>query len=106
MALPMFLAFSIGSTFVLYLSIERGEGGFAPLDMGCIATAMIGVALWLKSGNPIIAIVALMASAIAATLPTIKKSWLDPESEDLMTWELFMSGGLLSTLAISKVSFA
>jgi len=106
MALPMFIAFSVGSTFILYLSIKRGEGGFTPLDLGCIATAVAGVLLWLKSGDPVLAIIALMASAIAATLPTIKKSWLDPESEDLTTWSLFMSGGFFATLAINEANFA
>ena len=104
-ALPIFFAFSIGSTYILYLSIKRGEGGFEPLDLGCIATALVGVVLWLKSGNPTLAVVALMTSAIAATLPTIKKSWLNPESEDAVTWRLFATGGFFAILAIGDKSF-
>ncbi|MEK7187023.1 MAG: hypothetical protein AAB690_01790, partial [Patescibacteria group bacterium] len=104
-ALPMFVAFSIGSIAILILSIKRGEGGFEPLDIGCIFTALVGVGLWLWSGNPIIAIVALMASAVAGTLPTTKKAWLNPESEDLLTWGLLAVGGFFGSLAVNELIF-
>lgn len=104
-AVPMFAAFSLGSIFVLILSIKRGEGGFSKLDVGCVITAVVGLGLWAISGKPLLAIIALMTAALAGTLPTIVKSWKDPRSEDLMTWILFTAGGFFGILAINKADF-
>lgn len=106
MAIPMFAAFTIGSTAVLYLSIKRGEGGFEKLDLTCVSIAAIGIWLWISSGDPVLAIFALMVAAVAGTMPTILKSWRNPLSEDFLTWAIFTSGGFLGVMAIDSASFA
>lgn len=104
-AFLMFAAFTLGTTIVLSLSLKQGEGQFSKSDMFYIALAIGGIILWRASDNENISVIANMVAAIAGTIPTIKKSFLDPDSEDAPTWRYFWIGGLFNVLAISSWTF-
>ena len=104
-AFALFGCFSIGTTTVLALSLKKGEGQFSRSDMFYVLLALVGIILWRTSDNIDVSIVANMFAATMGTLPTIKKSYHDPESEDQLTWMLFWVGGLLNTLAITNWTF-
>jgi hypothetical protein len=105
-AVPMFVAFVIGSSVVLALSVKNGEGGFTRLDLGCVTVALVGIVLWQMLGNPEAAIAASVVAALAGTLPTIRKAWRKPASEDITTWVLFAVGSGLNCIVIPESTFA
>ena len=41
-----------------------------------------------------------------AALPTLKKSFAEPETEDLLTYILYTIGGLFTVLAVQEWTFA
>lgn len=104
---PVFIAFTTGSTVVLVLSLKYGEGGFSALDIFCVLLAVTGIVIWRlqDQSNPSISVLANMFAATIATVPTIFKAYKKPESEDKLTWRLFMIGGFFAVLAIPTFTF-
>jgi hypothetical protein len=71
-------------------------------DGVCLLGAFCGLALWFASGNPSIALAMVMVVDFFAYLPTIRKAYLDPMSENRAAWALFAVSGMLNFLAIDS----
>jgi hypothetical protein len=106
-AVPMFAAFTVGTTIVLILSLRKGEGEFSRFDYLYMIIALIGIILWRVNAesNPAFSVAANMLAATMATIPTFRKSFLNPKSEDPLTWSLFFVGGFFNILSIPTPSF-
>lgn len=73
-----------------------------PFDVGCAAVAALALAVWLGLGQaPLAVFVAVAADAIAA-LPTLRKAWHDPDSENLLFYVLVGVGATITLLTISS----
>ncbi len=70
------------------------------LDYACGAMSLAGTAAWLITRNGVVAIVAAIAADFMAGLPTMVKSWSNPESETVTTYigAVLNSGILLLTI--------
>lgn len=94
-----------GSIAILALAIKYGVGGLSKLDVACYVLLLADIALWLTTGNALLALhFSVLADAIAF-LPTIVKTWHEPQSE---TPIFFMSGifaPVLNTLAVEKFTY-
>ena len=89
---------------VALLSIKYGEGGWNPLDRRCLIASGISFILWRILNYDLIAIVLPLLVDILAAIPTLKKSYISPETEDLLTYILYTIGGFFTVLAIQKWS--
>ena len=81
---PTFLLYCIYSTFALVislLSLKWGEGGWTKTDIVCLLIALLGVAVWLISNNPLVAIVASVLASAIGTVPAYIKTYESPKSE-------------------------
>jgi hypothetical protein len=56
------------------------------LDYVCGAMSLAGTATWLATRNGVVAIVAAIAADFLAGIPTMIKSWRNPESESVMSY--------------------
>jgi hypothetical protein len=104
----MFATFTIGSTIVILLTVRKSAVlKFTLAEKVYVAIAILGIILWQVSAdkNPTISIAANIIATVMGGLPTITKSYLDPASEDPLTWKLFALGGTSSVLAISEWTF-
>lgn len=101
----LFAMFTLGTTVVLLLSLRQGEGEFSRSDWFYMILAVVGIILWQMSSNENISVVANMFAATMGTIPTLKKGYKNPESEDQLTWMIFWLGGLFNVLAITNWSF-
>jgi hypothetical protein len=90
---------------IAILSIKHGEGGWNRFDRRCLIASGISFILWRILKYDLIAIVLPLLIDILAALPTLKKSYYEPETEDLLTYILYTVGGLFTVLAITKWSF-
>jgi hypothetical protein len=70
------------------------------LDYACGALSLAGTAAWLATQNGVVAIVASIAADFLAGLPTLMKSWSNPESETASSYvgALISTGILLLTI--------
>ncbi len=70
------------------------------LDYACGAMSLAGTAAWLITRNGVVAIAAAIAADFMAGVPTMLKSWSNPESETVTTYigAVLNSGILLLTI--------
>ena len=88
------------------LSIRYGEGGSTPLDRGCLAGAGAGLLAWWWFDSPVVALVMALGVDLAGALPTIRKAWVAPHTEDRLAWGLFIAGNTLNLVAVDRWEFA
>lgn len=102
--LPLLCAV-VAQLCVAILSIKHGEGGWNPFDRRCLIASGISFILWRILNYDVIAIILPLLIDMLAALPTLKKSYHKPETEDLLTYILYTVGGLFTVLAIQDWSF-
>jgi hypothetical protein len=93
---------------VVLASFIAGTGSWklGPFDYICGACALAALALWAVSGDPITAIVFSILGDAAAALPTVRKAWLAPETEDRPAYLLALLVMLLGILSVQETTFA
>jgi hypothetical protein len=98
--------YAIGILAVSALSFKYGEEGWTALDKWCLAGAGAGLALWALTSEPLFALyLTTMVDAIGG-IPTIKKAWERPGSEDKAAWLMFLLANALNLLAIREWTLA
>jgi hypothetical protein len=85
---------------VLGFSFKYGVGGWTPFDAACLLGAAFGFALWWWFDSPLPTLYSGLFVDFVGALPTIKKAWENPESEDLLAWVLFFVANALNLFAI------
>ena len=90
---------------IAILSIKHGDGGWNRLDRRCLIASGISFILWRILNYDLIAIILPLLIDILAALPTLKKSYYEPETEDLLTYILYTVGGLFAVLAVTRWTF-
>lgn len=106
------LCYMIGSSIIAILSFPYGVGGWTKLDRACLVTAGISGLAWIVllqmgygSAAPLIVLFLNMGIDAIGAIPTIKKVYLEPESEDKLTWVLFLLGSIVNVFAIEQWTF-
>lgn len=89
---------------IFILSIFKGIGGFNRFDLTCLGLAVIGLIGWQLSRQPIVAIVAIIFADAMGVLPTIRKSYLNPESESWIFFGGDTVAGLLAAGAVGSLN--
>jgi hypothetical protein len=99
------VAYVAGPLVVAVLSIKFGEGGWTWLDRLCLFGAAASAPLWWLSGSPLIALVINLLIDALGALPTIRKSYYNPQGEDRTAWALGLAGATVNLFAIEAWSF-
>jgi ABC-type amino acid transport system permease subunit len=96
----------IGQFVVALIALKYGEGGWTRFDRRCLLGAITSLMLWRLFSSPILAILCTIVIDFFGALPTVRKSYLEPEKEDLLTWSLYTLASVLNLFAIETFSFA
>jgi len=102
--MPLLIAYAICQITIALLSFKYGEGGWNTFDRTCLFGALISIILWQIYDSPLIAITISIAIDSLGALPTIKKSYLEPEKEDLFSWLMFWIAGTCNILTLTELS--
>ncbi|MBU6415340.1 hypothetical protein KGQ34_03850 [Patescibacteria group bacterium] len=100
------VSYIIGPVVVSALSIKYGVGGWTRFDRCCLLGAGMSMALWLVFSSPLVALLINLFIDFMGVLPTIRKAYRDPESEDRIAWALFFTGNIANLLAVERWTFA
>ena len=100
------VSYIVGPLVTALLSIRYGEGGSTRLDRGCFAGAGAGLLFWWWFNSPVVALVMTLGVDFAGAVPTIKKAYLAPHTEDRLAWALFIAGNAFNLLAVDRWEFA
>lgn len=99
------LANVIGPLIIAALALKYGEEGWQKLDKVCLVGSFLGLIVWLLLNQPFVALVMTIFIDFLANLPTIRKSYFDPKSENRMTWILLLVANTINLFAIERWSF-
>jgi hypothetical protein len=93
---------------VVLASFIAGAGSWklGPFDYVCGACALAALALWAVTGDPVTAIVLSILGDTAAALPTVRKAWLAPETEDKRAYLLAFIGMVLGIFSVEMPTFS
>ncbi len=97
-----------GPACVVLASFVRGKGSWqlGPFDYICGACALAALALWAVTGEPVTAIVLSILGDFAAALPTLRKAWLAPATENRSTYVIALLGTTLGIFSVEETTFA
>jgi len=100
------VSYIIGPFAIAILSIKYGEGGWTRFDRYCLLGAGVSVMLWWLFSSPLVALLINLFIDLMGALPTIRKVYHEPESEDRTAWTLFFVSGIANLFAIDSWTFA
>lgn len=98
------LAAAFLCTLIFILGLKNGKRDITKFDVIVFIFSLIATSIWVFAKQPIISTLLLVAINTLATLPTIRKSWKDPNSETLFLWEMAALRNFLGILALSNYS--
>ncbi len=98
--LPVLVVYFSCTIITFIMSIKKGEGGLHWLDMMCFLVALLSAFVWYKTGDPFVALLINLAMVVVGIVPTIKKIFKDPYSEDLFAYFFWFLGNLATLIAV------
>jgi hypothetical protein len=102
------LSVGAGPACIVLASFAGGTGSWrlGPFDYFCGACALAALALWAVTGDPVTAIVLSILGDAAAALPTLRKAWLAPATENRPAYLITFAGMILGILSVREATFA
>ena len=103
--LPLALFNCILPFAIVFLSLRMWRGGFSKFDYACLGISLLAILTYAFTHDATVALTVNLLADLTAFLPTIRKTYKDPSSEDLATWVLFTAGYALSIVAIGHWTY-
>ena len=66
---------------IFFLSLKYGFRGVRKIDTAFLVIALVGIIPWILTSDPTISVVIAVGIDLAAFVPTLRKTWLHPETE-------------------------
>ncbi|WP_036479633.1 hypothetical protein [Myxosarcina sp. GI1] len=96
---------AIGHFIIAILALSYGEKGWNNFDRICLLGAGMSLFLWWWYQTPLIALSLNIAIDFLGALPTIRKSYYKPKSEDPLPWLVFLLAHTVNLFALKSWSF-
>ena len=88
--------------FITLLALRYGTKDVRPVDTFFLCLALFGIVLWMLTSDPLYSVVLSSIIGVVAYLPTIRKSWKDPQSETASLYGISFVRHFLSIFALSS----
>jgi hypothetical protein len=99
------ISYTIGPLVTSIVGIKYGEGGWTKFDRSCLLLSLISLIPWLLLRSPGITLLVNIFVDLLGAMPTIRKSYLHPDGEDLGSWVMFTIANGMNILAIDRWSW-
>ena len=96
------ICYAICQIIIAVLSLKYGEGGWNTLDKFCLTGAGISLLVWWLSDSPLLALLLTLVIDLFAAIPTVIKSYSNPEEESFFSWNIFLIANTLNMIAIDE----
>lgn len=100
------VVYAVGPFIIFLLSIKKGEGGWSLFDRFSLVGAFMSLILWWISGSALVALLFNISIDFFGMLPTVKKSYYNPKSEEGFPWLISSFSGVVNIFAIENLSFS
>ena len=101
-SLVFIAADSLGNVAMLLLALRYGVGGWSRLDRVALGVSAIGIIVSIVAREPIIALVGVILADGSGAALTIRKAYLDPDSEDPLAWTLIGFSAIAGLIAVGR----
>jgi len=92
----------VGFIVITGFSFRYGKNGHFDFgDWTCLLGALVSVSVYVVFHNALWAFVMAIFADVLALIPTIRKTYESPESEDFVAWSFTCAGNALNFLALS-----
>ncbi|MCX6720542.1 MAG: hypothetical protein NTW11_01945 [Candidatus Staskawiczbacteria bacterium] len=106
-ALPVFFSGIIPvSIFFVSLFVKRAYWKLESFDYWCGFFSLVALVSWGITKDPVLAIIFALIGDIFASVPTIKKAWVYPETESSLTYIAGAFSALTSLATITAWNFS
>ena len=95
---PLIGAF--GQGIIALLALKQGKGNWSNFDLICLFFVGLGLAFWWHYDEPMIALTMALTVDLVGVLPTFKKSYEEPESENMLTWVLYLISSIFLIFSV------
>ena len=95
-------AYVINPLVVTLMSLKYGVRASEPLDWICLAGAMSSLVPWLVYDSPAVALYMNIVVDLLGAIPTLKKSFLTPESENRLSWLMTFIATIFNVFAVER----
>lgn len=104
--IPLPLVYVAGDSAISIVAIRRGKAEWQKMDICYIIGIGVSLLLWRITGLPITTLVVILIIHLMGVLPTCKKAYLKPWSENRWAWIVFDISNLINLFAIKEWRFA
>lgn len=101
------LALSLGplAIFVAALRVKGRHWRIGAFDIACGAFAAVGIILWQITSDPVVALVFGILADIAGGIPTIRKAYIAPRTEESLPYMLSAASMVLTVCTVRDWQF-
>lgn len=92
----------VGPLTIAILSFKYWDGKIKRFDYVCLGISVTALLVWIFSGKASWGLTLNIVADCFAALPTIIKTYQNPESEDLKAWSIYLTAYLLGIAAAGK----
>lgn len=100
------IGYFIGPLIVAILSFRYGYATWTKFDKICVVVALISIVPWVLSKDATFTLLINVFIDLAGALPTILKSYREPETEDFSAWFIFFVANTIEVFSISRWNIA
>lgn len=99
-------AYFLGPFIVALLSIKYGYTTWTRLDTFCMVAATLSVIPWILSHDAAFTLIINLIIDSTGAVPTLVKTYREPETEDAFSWLIFFIANTLQLFAVSTWNLA
>jgi hypothetical protein len=98
------LAIASGPLAVIAVAVLKGAQSLklTRLDVWCLSLAIAGIILWIRTKDPLLALLMSIVADILASIPTVVKSYLTPQTESAAAYSLSIISMIVTLLTVRQ----
>lgn len=105
----LMLSYAIGPSIIALMSLKYGRGDVTRFDVCCLIISGVSLILWVATSRPLLVLTINLGIDIIGCLPTVRKTYFEPHTEDSLAWIVFWVGNTFNFVAVlmsRKLDFA
>lgn len=97
------LAYAFSSILIFGLSFRYGVGGYTKFDIICLLLALIGIAIWVSTSHPLVALYFSIAVKALGVIPTLRQVYYRPDTENQLSWAMCAAASIINLFALTSL---
>lgn len=85
---------------------KRGTQHIRPIDNYFLAAALLGLIPWALTKDPTLSVVIMVGIDVVAFIPTLRKTWMHPETERPLLYGMNVGRHILTLLSLGSYNIA